>query len=208
MPMVKKIALQEGVIGLWEKAETEENFSLLIRQLKRDPVFRRITNPRRKQEFLATRALLAELVNQPAVIRYNSDGKPYLSPGGQHISISHSKNLVAVILHKNRAGIDVETTGRPISEISKKFLSGEELAFISNSGQKEKILLLCWCAKEAIYKLAGMPGLKFTGQIIIEPFDVQEEGSFAARYFAGGGERLIHLNYFFFKNNAVTWCVE
>ena len=60
---------------------------------------------KRKKDFLVSRLLLNELEpNQQ--ISYNSNGAPEIS-NGKHISISHSKNLVAIIISNKKIGLDI-----------------------------------------------------------------------------------------------------
>ena len=81
-------------------------------------------------------------------------------------SASHiQKNMVAVILHHQPVGIDVEIEGRDINKIAKKFMSPDELKNISDAANKEKMLLLHWCAKEAVFKCTKHEGIDFRNHI-------------------------------------------
>ena len=133
MPLIKKIELNDGIVGLWEISEPLEYFSKLIEKLASDTRFQKITFEKRKIEFLAVRALLMELTGEFKEVKYKTDGAPFLAGDNHHISISHSKNLVAIIIHKNKAGIDVEITGRPVAKIANKFISEEEIDAIYKS---------------------------------------------------------------------------
>jgi phosphopantetheinyl transferase len=208
MPFIKKIELDKGVIGLWEINETLEDFENLIPELSGDEKYHRITNNKRKLELLSVRALLSELTGKFTLIKYKKNGCPFLPDSDWHISISHSTNLAAIILHKNKAGIDVETEGRQINKIATKFISEKELSVINQSELKNKIILLQWCAKEAVYKLTGHPGTNFKTQILLNEFNPSEKGFLNAQFISPENSSYIQLNYQFLKNNAVVWCVE
>jgi phosphopantetheinyl transferase len=49
-------------------------------------------------------------------------------------------------------------------------MSAPELASAAGECRKEK-LWIHWCAKEAIYKMAGIPGLDLRDAITLDPFD-------------------------------------
>ncbi|NQU87499.1 MAG: 4'-phosphopantetheinyl transferase superfamily protein [Mariniphaga sp.] len=207
MPYIKKIKLDEGIIGIWEKTETKEDFNSIITELVNDSRYKKITYQKRKVEFLATRALLANLIGVYTPIHYKDDGCPFLKVKNLNISISHSENLIAIILHKKKAGIDVEALGRPLEKIANKFLSEKEIDFINNSESKEKTLLLSWCVKEAVFKIINEQEINFKNQIIIEPYITDNKGEINVAFYSANKSQHIRLNYFFFKNNAIVWCV-
>jgi 4'-phosphopantetheinyl transferase len=208
MPLLKKIELNGGIIGLWEITETVIDFEPLIPQLVEGPNLKKITHDKRRIEFMAVRFLLSDLLGEYSRIEYKSDGAPYLPDKNINISISHSKNMVAIILHKKRVGIDVEMLGRAIDKIADKFMSDVELENIMESDLKERYLLLHWSGKEAIFKLVREKGINFKKQIIVDPFGFSEEGKFYATFESAKLKKKIALNYTFVKNNAVVWCVQ
>src|SRR5437764_2113507 len=63
----------------------------------------------RKKEWICTRLLLKELMPQnPSSIVYDENGKPHLKNTSAHISVSHTKNFVGVIVSENYSvGIDI-----------------------------------------------------------------------------------------------------
>ncbi|VAW12429.1 Holo-[acyl-carrier protein] synthase [hydrothermal vent metagenome] len=207
MPLVKKITVKGGVVGIWQLSEKPGEFGNLQLSSADSAKFNEITYEKRKVEFLAVRALLLELAGERCEIGYHPDGRPYLPNKKIEISISHSKDFVAVILNKNQAGIDIEVEGREINKIAKKFLSGYELLCIEKSTDKERSLLLYWCAKEAIFKTTRHQGVDFRKQIAIKPFKVSAEGALYAVLTVGHKNTCLTLEYRFFKNNAVVWCV-
>ena len=95
-------------------------------------------------------------------------------------SISHTKNFVAVIVSNEPVGVDIEYKSDRIFRITEKFMSQEELktlacfsntfADISKNAEKttnfstetQKFALLCWCAKETVFKMIDEIGVDFT----------------------------------------------
>jgi len=208
MPAIKKISFRQGIAGIWRISETPDELAQIVALLPGDAdVYNRFKHPRRKAEFLAVRALLAELTGENLQVVYTEAGKPQLPGAGWQISISHSSGLAALILGRGKVGIDVESLGRPLEKIEKKFLSEQEIAFVKNSEFPEKVLLLCWCAKEAVFKLVDDSGIDFREQIEIDPFQINDGGIIQAVYKNSDGECKIQLNYTFIENNALAWCV-
>lgn len=107
-------------------------------------------------------------------IFYEESGKPYLK-NGVNISISHSYNYLAVLFsRKGRVGIDIEKVRDKIIMIRRKFLSPQELKHVQNASLEEHTVY--WCAKEALYKVAGINGLIFAEQLLVEPFVYSTKG--------------------------------
>ena len=102
MGVIKKYTENNCQIAIWDLNES------LTEILKIGARFdsSKMKNEKRKKHFLASRLLFNELEpNQQ--ISYNSNGAPEIS-NGKHISISHSKNLVAIIISNKKIGLDIE----------------------------------------------------------------------------------------------------
>ncbi|MDR1021819.1 MAG: 4'-phosphopantetheinyl transferase superfamily protein [Prevotellaceae bacterium] len=143
--------------------------------------YRQLGSAKRIRERAATLHLLHSLLGVEDALHHRSNGKPYLSAGSYRISISHTRRQVAVALHPCReAGVDVEDMSRSFAKAAPRYLSAGELAGCATPAQQ----CVAWCAKEAVYKLAGEEGVDFAECIRLTRFDVGEEGSIAA-IFAG-----------------------
>ena len=70
---------------------------------------------------------------------------------------------------------------------------------------KQKVAVLYWSAKEAIFKCAKEDGIQFDKKILIQPFEIKEEGKFAATL---NKHTHFKLWYFFIENNVIVYCVE
>jgi phosphopantetheinyl transferase len=81
-----------------------------------------------------------------------------------------------------------------IERIANKFLSAKELEFIQEQERIEQ-LYVCWCAKEAIYKLHGKKNVSFVENIDLKPFHYSGNGSFAANLDVGSIHKEFKVHY-------------
>ena len=109
----------------------------------------------RQNEWLTTRCILYAIYGCDNII-YSTDGKPSLKSGEPHISISHSKTHVAVLLSRfPHVGVDIEKIDDKVLGFCQRFLSAEILPkqyLDFNNAQKAKLMIALWTAKEAVYK--------------------------------------------------------
>jgi phosphopantetheinyl transferase len=122
------------------------------------------SNPKRKNEFLGVRYLRNQLKIKSPIL-YQPSGRPYFSTVNLALSISHSKDFIALASSAVSIGIDIEEKDRDAARIINKFASEDEKVLCTDN-PKEWYLQL-WCAKEAIYKLAGRENLSFKNEISI-----------------------------------------
>lgn len=119
---------------------------------------------KRKREFVATRILRHALFGFEH-IHYNEHGAPYIEGEG-FISISHSKNQVAIGLNKAYCiGLDLEPHRANILSVSAKFLHPNERKVFDCSDFVTVTKL--WSAKEALYKLAGRKKIIFAKELLL-----------------------------------------
>ena len=113
MAIVKIIETNAGKLGIWKLSESSETLTGLYPFSKSEKSeFNLIKSEKRKKEFLAVRILLVKMLHSKTRILYNSNGKPYLKSSILNISISHSPELVTILLSEKNAGIDVENINR------------------------------------------------------------------------------------------------
>src|SRR5690554_395753 len=139
-----------GKIGIWQLNESSS--SLMEKYCctaSEEDLFLKISNERRKCEYLSVRLLLNEMLPGTSEITYTETGKPELL-NGCHISISHSAHLAVILLSDQPAGIDVESLDRKTEKISRRFLSDQEIKHIHTTTSPSLTSLLYWCAKEAM----------------------------------------------------------
>jgi 4'-phosphopantetheinyl transferase len=96
---------------------------------------------------------------------HHQNGQPYLTQHPtQFLSISHSNDLVAVVVAPHPIGIDVEHAHPRIGEAASQFIQSCEQQFI----QSEDDLHLIWSAKEAFYKLMEGRVQHLNEQVVIK----------------------------------------
>lgn len=204
MPLIKSITVPNGLLSVWQITESsDELLSFFTPEEMNDPGFHKFTYEKRKVEWLAARALLKQMIGSPFHISYTKSGKPLLDhPAYPHISISHSRDFVAVLIHRQLAvGIDIESMNRNYAPIRKRYLSEMELQQVT-----EDPLLQClyWCAKEAIFKLVEEEGVDFRKQIEIIAFDSQQD-TFSARFICDNQYRTYLLHFTSFEAHCMVW---
>jgi phosphopantetheinyl transferase len=163
----------------------------------------------RRKEKLAERALLNMIFDDERVyLGHHDNGKPYLQNLATEISISHTNDYVAIILHPDEdLGIDIERLDRDFSAVEKKALSEDELEDLSERHRSLQ-LAIYWCAKEAIYKRMSINGVDFAEQIEVEKFNPHDEGEIDATfYYKDGTEEEFELEYMTFDNHVMVWVV-
>ncbi len=139
-------------------------------------------------EWTTVRVLLYTILGRQIQIQYNEQGAPMLPDyEGLHIGISHTKGYVAIVLSEMfLVGIDVEQI-EPLDNNTDE--GGQRIPrvvrvkkhFIRNDEFVESVvgILLCWSAKESVYKVLGREGVNFLEELKIHPFDEKTyEGEF------------------------------
>lgn len=171
--------MEESAEELYAQLQLDEREKAYLEGLKHD---------KRYLHWLGTRVLLRKMINTPDYIDCQVDehGKPYLVNFPHHISLSHSYDYAAVIISENQlVGIDIEIIKTKIERIATKFMTHEELNFIDSKVPIEH-LYVCWCAKEAIYKLQGKSTISFKDHIRLSPFAYRDSGKLTATLDAPG----------------------
>lgn len=167
MPIIKELhTIDNAHILVWQDREDLEYF-LERTQLSDEEhvLLEKYSVERRKKDLLIARHLIQQCVPNAAVT-YHPNGKPYLKGQEFNISISHSKDLVAVILHKEKiVGIDIEYISPRVEKVKKRFLSDQEL----NAANTTALLTLYWSAKETLFKVDAKQGLDFSTEISLIP---------------------------------------
>ena len=107
----------------------------------------RFKSTTRQREWLATRVLLQQTPYKGEKILYHDNGQPFLE--NRYISISHTRDFVAIAISESPIGIDIEHKGRNAQGVAGGFLQQQELDNIT----AEEALNL-WIIKEAAFKYA------------------------------------------------------
>jgi len=167
-------------VGIWQ---VEETISELLRMLPEgihyEEQIQNFKSSVRRREWLASRVLLQALCGEPKEIAYTESHRPYLVDRSYNISISHTKGYVAVSLSSTtEIGVDIEYISSRVRNIRHRFLSSEELQTLSADHDRElKQLLVCWCTKEAVFKVLDKEGVDFVHDLRIHPFELAHRGT-------------------------------
>lgn len=130
----------------------------------------------RRAERLSWRIMLRRVVGRGVRIEYSSQGAPLLSEEVvvnnyhyKYISVSHCRDMVAVMLSQQPCGVDIEQMGRDFGRVSSRYITQEERRLSDNPRFEAAV----WCAKEALYKLAQREGFDFRRDISITAVDFE-----------------------------------
>ncbi len=213
MPLILHENIENGEIGLWKISEEIDALLLLANLSDPDKIScSGISAIHRKKEWLATRALLNELIHEQHLIKYHNDGRPYLENCSTNISISHSTGYIAIILHSDAMpGIDIELANRKVGKVGSRFLSPDELAVCNEEAAlSNHRMLVHWCAKEAIYKMVPFSNIEFATDITILLSNSAEDcGSFQGFFNVKSGPVPIVLYYRIVCEVLMVWgCVD
>ena len=98
-------------------------------------------------------------------------GKPFLRDSSAYISLSHTKERLALIISKSYSpGIDIEDFRPSLRQVAKRMLSENELNYSALKANAQMALQYCWGAKEAVYKSWGIRKLTFNTHMILKDF--------------------------------------
>lgn len=137
--------------------------------------FKHFKNPRKKLEFLNTRAALHQLTEGNIDLSYSDRGAPQLK-GFRGVSISHNKEFAAVIVSReHKVAIDLEAFRPQMLKLAQRYLSEQEVHSLS-AYNKEELCLAYWSAKETLIKIEDDPGLDLRDSIRISPFAYRSTG--------------------------------
>jgi 4'-phosphopantetheinyl transferase len=200
---------QKTKLGIWKIEESPEELAAkLSNKTLADRHFQSISNNVRKQEFLCVRILIKSLCGEEKTITYNKEGKPSITDNSFHISISHTKGFVAILLHPTQTvGIDVELRGERILKLKEKFMHSTELKTIDKD-QASLHILLHWSAKETLFKILPESEISFIEHLHVKPFSIKGKGSFEAFETRTTEKQEFKMHYQVFEDFILTWCTK
>jgi phosphopantetheinyl transferase len=200
-------------LGIWKIEESSYELSSLL--FNPDYYAEQIAKKRmekRKQEWLSCRVMLERMVGRFVPVLYNGNGAPYVEEEKINISFSHTTGFAAVLIgdDSENVGIDIEKRSSRVLKVKHKFLSEDELSFIDTEKESDH-LMICWCAKEALFKMMGEDGVDFVKHMHIKPFECEERGIITAYETKTHLQRSFQLRYeltedyaLVYSNNQVT----
>lgn len=195
MPIEKIIREKERAWALWRIAEDESTLQARLPSVEQVPGT--LTHPVKRIEWMAGRVLMSALFDALSLPFYgiakNEYGKPFPSGHQYHLSLSHSFPFVAALIDKRGpVGIDLEQPKTKLFRVAHRIFHRDELKDAGNDLFKHCVY---WCAKEALLKVYGKKDLTFASHLLIDAFQLAEEGNIRGRIIAGGSETIIPLYY-------------
>jgi len=197
--------IDDAQLLVWEVTESVEELKNQLSLIDMAELEKKVSD-KRKLEFLGVRVALKQLLGYEVTVKYDAEGKPFLTDNSFHISVSHSGKWIAVMAHPTRAvGIDIEVPTDKIQKLYTRFLSETEQNELSG-GQNIQQLQIAWSAKEALYKIIGKEAVDFAKQLRIYPFEVKESGEIRAEHIPTKQQYKLHYH----QQSAYTlvYCAE
>ena len=167
--------------------------------------FSSIINPLKRLQWLASRYWVKKLSKQQQqlLLEKTELGKPQIVNNPINFSISHTRNLVAVICSTTKdVAVDIEMIQDKIVKIKHKFIHSNDF----EQGDDLERLAMIWSAKETIYKHYHTKTLySFKEQIVIESYSNN-----AMKYKLSISQNQKHSEVFYKKINEafLTWIIE
>ncbi len=194
-------------LGIWK---ITENYDTLLSRLtltrEELETLERFSHMPRKIEWLSVRVLLSEMTNKELSIYYNGNRKPFIKGNSHFISISHSRDLTAILLSRDKkVGIDLEYMSHRIASICDRFINDNDVITTEDSESRKYHLYIHWCAKEALYKICDKQDINFRDSLTIEPFKPLERGVINGRVQNKSRDEIFEMNYFCMGNYVIVW---
>jgi 4'-phosphopantetheinyl transferase EntD len=184
MPQILELEPDAGSrLAVWKIEEEAEELKWMLQWGQSDIMqYRSHADSLRSMHWLSSRVLLRKMLNTSKFIDLQVDefGKPYLRNFPQKLSISHSNQMVTVLLSERECGIDIELMKPKIEKVAHKFISEEEWKYLTEEFRMEEMYVF-WSVKEALYKYYGKKKLEFRKNIFLYPFEWKEKNTVRTR---------------------------
>lgn len=209
MPLLETRQLNHHtVLGIWSLTEAvEELITALPAHVTPDAALLQ-AHVRRQKEWLASRilaySLLSSFTSNPLPLFCNAHGKPVFEDDMYFVSITHSPELVAVIVSdKYEVGIDVELISPKALRVAHKFLTDKER---KQTGDQMDNTCLYWSAKETLYKLYSRKKLIFKENLLLTPSEGINilTGCVQTKKFT----KLYQVHFETVQNHKLTYCID
>jgi phosphopantetheinyl transferase len=164
-----------------------------------------ITSPHRRAERLSWRRALRKGIGEGIIIEYDQHGAPVIKNSQyKHISVSHCRDRVAVLLSARECGVDIECRDRRFSAIAERYLTEEEYLVASKANfDRQTFLALAWSAKEALYKMLRREGVNMCRDLRIVAISPKQQSIVAEAC----GER-VELRYILDCGHQIVYAIK
>ncbi len=174
MPIILQKKYTSGThLAVWQITESHDELqSMLPSEILTDAELANIHHPQKQVEFFCSRLTIKFLTDFLDIkyfgIKKDEFGKPYLVGTNWQMSLTHTIDYVAVVMHPMQAlGIDMEKPSEKLRKIANRMMSENEVKDANDDLEK---LCIYWSAKEALYKLYGKRSVDFRENLFISPF--------------------------------------
>jgi phosphopantetheinyl transferase len=178
MPVILEKKYKNNIsLAIWKITESQnELLAMLPSEILTDAELASISHPQKQIEFFCSRLVIKHIANSLDIkylgIKKDEHGKPYLAGSKWQMSLTHTLNYVAAVMHPTQAlGVDMEKPSEKLKRIAHKFLSETERTEADSDIEK---LCIYWSAKEALYKLYGKRKVIFNENLYVFPFLKQQ----------------------------------
>ena len=208
MPLQRKLCWDGVDVWVWKITESADELSLLVPGEQACYARETFASEKRRAEWLAVRAIVAQQFGDKALVVYDVAGKPSIGDVAGYISVSHTKGYAVVALSREcEVGVDVELVSRDVLPVAGRFMPAESLD-VFPSVKRNKVALLNWCAKEALFKITGDLGGNFKDNISVGELGSGERGRVTLTLTGVDclGEPLFVADYSFCEELLVVLC--
>lgn len=210
MPKCAHHTFGRGGIVIWHITESPDVLYGMLATHKYDAQLAEKRHEARRAEWLAVRLLVAEVLGTEKEVAYHASGRPFLTDGSFHISISHTKEYAALAYHPDKEiGADIEYISSRVERIAHRFTSSDEAAYIESQNESDRMMyhLVNWSAKETLYKLVDNPAAAdFQATFFIHPYIIARQGALRANILLPN-RRLVNISYILHPDYVCTWAV-
>lgn len=134
----------------------------------------------RRSEVLAWRTIVRRELGSEVTISHDEYGAPKVDTPDTFISVSHSRDRVAVLFSDRACAVDIESAERDFRKVASRYLSAEEQAL----AEQNDLYAEMWSAKEALYKYHVKGGVDFVKDVVVADYD-RERGVLRCTIFGG-----------------------
>lgn len=208
MPLQRKLCWDCVDVWVWKITETADELSQLVPGEQACYARETFASEVRRAEWLAVRAIMAQLFGDSTHIVYDVAGKPSIEGVPGYISVSHTKGYAAVAFSREcEVGVDVELMSRDVLSVAGRFMHVESLDLLPPV-KRNRVALVNWCAKEALFKITGDLGGNFKDNISVGELGEGETGHVALTLMGVEypGEPLFVADYSFCEELLVVLC--
>ena len=168
MPFFQQLHIADTHVYTWQLTEmvTQLRAGLTLSQGEEERLTT-IHSQKKQREFLAIRHLLQQAQLPTTALYYTPEGKPQLE--GRNISITHSQDFVMIALSPRPIGIDIERCTPRILRLAPRFTPWQAPPDMNELTQIQAYTQL-WTIKEALYKIADQPSVRFYEDLQVPHF--------------------------------------